>query len=148
MPSYELSLTLRILTRPELISSLKRTAETIVDQGGILRQFLSLGSGPLPYKMRAHTRVFKEGTYFLMKFDAPSTALDTLLDELRRDSDLIKSLLQKVEEPAKFECTLDEEMQPPAYRKDVLELVDESKKVIRHRYRQNTPGFSYYPFQR
>lgn len=68
MPSYELALTLRTLSKPELVSTLKRTAEAIIEQGGILRQFSSLGHNTLPYRMRAHNVWHKEASQFVMKF--------------------------------------------------------------------------------
>ena len=148
MPLYEASLTLKLLSRPELISSLKRSAETIVQQGGVLRQFLSLGTNPLPYRMKAHNTWHKEGTYFVMKFDAPSATIEILTDEFKRDIDLIRSHVVKLEERAKEECTLEEELQPPAYRKDVQKLLEEGRKSVRPMYKQNTPGFDYYPFQK
>lgn len=151
MPSYELSLLLRILSKPELVSTLKRTAETILDNGGVLRQFSSLGTSPLPIKMRSHNQIHKDGTYFVMKFDAPSSALDTLRDELHRDIDLVRFLVSKQEalDSKPFDCTLEDELQPPAYRKDVQKLIQDSKKEItRGGYKRNTPGFDYYPFQR
>lgn len=148
MPFYELSLTLRVLPRPELISSIKRSAETILQQGGVLRKFQSLGTNPLPFRMKAHNVWHKEGTYFVMKFDAPSSAIETLRDEFRRDIDLIRSQVVKCEEPVKFECTLEEELLPPAYRKDVQKLIDEGKKIVKPMFKQNTPGFDYFPFQK
>nr|CAG4651477.1 EOG090X0IQO [Simocephalus serrulatus] len=148
MPLYELTLTLRVLPRPELVSSLKRSAETILQQGGVLRQFLSLGTNPLPFRMKAHNIWHKEGTYFVMKFDAPSSALDNLRDEFRRDIDLIRSQVYRCEEPAKFECTLEEELQPAAYRKDVQKLIEEGKRNVKPMYKQNSPGFDYFPFQK
>ncbi|KAI9555716.1 hypothetical protein GHT06_018231 [Daphnia sinensis] len=148
MPLYELSLTLRTLSRPELIASLKRSAETILQQGGVLRQFVSLGTNPLPFKMKAHNVWHREGTYFVMKFDAPSSAIENLNDEFKRDIDLIRSHVVRCEEPVKHECTLEEEMKPPAYRKDVQQLIEEGRKVIRHKFKQNTPGFDFYPFQK
>lgn len=66
MPSYELSLLLRILPKQELVSTLKRTAEMILGQGGILRQFTSVGTKPLPFKMKAHNAIHREGQYFLL----------------------------------------------------------------------------------
>nr|CAG4635191.1 EOG090X0IQO [Alona affinis] len=152
MPSYELSLLLRILSKPELVSSLKRTAETISDHGGVLRQFTSLGTSPLPFKMRAHNQIHREGTYFVMNFDIPSSSLDTLRDELHRDIDLVRFLVSKEEglTSKPFECTLEEELQPPAYRKDVQKMIEEGQKQVRRQggYNRNTPGFDYYPFQR
>nr|CAG4636661.1 EOG090X0IQO [Eubosmina coregoni] len=148
MPSYELSLVLRILSKPELISTLKKTGENIVQHGGILRQFISMGTNPLPFKMKAHNVWHREGTYFVMKFDAPSSSMETLQDELRRDIDLIRSNLFKNEKRDKFECTLEEELQPPAYREDVKKLIEEGKIVNKPLYQQNSPGFDYYPFQK
>jgi small subunit ribosomal protein S6 len=148
MPSYELSLMLRVLSKPELVSSLKRSAETIVQQGGVLRQFISIGTKPLPFKIRAHTQWHREGTYFLMKFDAPSSAVEHLNDEFKRDIDLIRTHVVKCEEPVKQECTLEEELKSPAYRKDVQQLVEESRKTVRKQFKQNSPGFDYYPFQK
>nr|CAG4646708.1 EOG090X0IQO [Macrothrix elegans] len=148
MPAYELSLIVRSLARPELISSLKRAAETVVQQGGVLRQFHFLGKNPLPNRMKAHNVWHTEGNYFIMKFDAPSSSLEILNDELRRDIDLVRSHVVKLEEPVKFECTLEEESKPPAYRKSVQKLIEEGRKVERPMYKQNTPGFDYYPFQK
>ena len=83
-----------------------------------------------------------------MKFDAPTASMDIVMDELRRDIDLIKSNLFKQTEKVKFECTLDEELQPPAYREDVKKLIEEGKRVIKPGYQQKSPGFDYYPFQK
>jgi len=85
-----------------------------------------------------------------MTFDAPSASMDTLRDELRRDIDLIRHLVIQREIQAKsFDCTLEEELQPPAYRKDVQKLIEAGKnKVEKRRFWQNSPGFDYYPFQR
>ena len=47
-----------------------------------------------------------------------------------------------------FECTLEEEMQPPAYRKDVEKLIQEGRKQKQTFYQQRTPGYDYYPFQK
>nr|CAG4642192.1 EOG090X0IQO [Eurycercus lamellatus] len=104
MPSYELSLLIRLMSKPELVSSLKRTAETVLDQGGVLRKFISLGTNPLPIRMKAQNSWHREASQFVMKFDAPSSALDTIRDELRRDIDIIKHhlLQQEIEsEPLK-----------------------------------------------
>ena len=148
MPLYELSLILRVISKPELVTSLKRSAETIVQHGGVLRQFISMGTNPLPYKMKAHTHWHREGTYFLMKFDAPSAAVENLKDEFKRDIDLIRTYVVRCEEPMKNECTLEEELKSPAYRDDVKKLIEQGRKIVRNQFKQNTPGFDYYPFQK
>lgn len=148
MPLYEVSLVLRVLPRTDLVSSLKRSATTIIQQGGILRKFESLGTNPLPFKMKSHNAWHRKGTYFVMKFDAPSSSIEILSDEFQRDIDLIRSNIVKVEKPNKSECTLEEEMQPPAYRKDVQKLIEEGRKTIRPMYQQNSPGFDFNPFQK
>nr|CAG4649833.1 EOG090X0IQO [Scapholeberis mucronata] len=148
MPLYELSLTLRILPRTELISSIKRSADKILQQGGMLRQFQYLGTTPLPLKLRAHSAWHREGTYFLIKFDAPSASIDLLKDEFKRDIDLIRAFVVRCEKPVSFQCTLEEELQPPAYRADVQKLIEEGRKHIGQTYKQNSPGFDYFPFQK
>nr|CAG4638849.1 EOG090X0IQO [Cyclestheria hislopi] len=148
MPSYELSMILRKLSRPALVSTLKRTGEMILDQGGILRQFINLGTKPLPYKMSAHNLVHREGTYFVMKFDSSPNSIEELSDALLRDVDIIRPVIIRLDPPKKFECTLEEELQPPAYRKDVKKLIEEGRKIQEPMFKARTPGFDYYPFQK
>jgi len=148
MPSYELALTIKTLAKPELVSTLKRTAEIIIQQGGILRQFTSLGSNQLPYRMRAHNVWHKEGTQFIMKFDAPTNSIVNLNDAFKRDIDIIRQSFVKFDKVSHFDCTLGEEMQAPAYRKDVEELIKEGRKEKKPFYQQRTPGYDYYPFQK
>ncbi|KRF84048.1 small ribosomal subunit protein bS6m isoform X2 [Drosophila virilis] len=58
-----------------------------------------------------------------------------------------RALPFKVEEPEDYECTLHEEMLPPAYRKDVQELIDIAKRKQKPKYNYNS-GLDYYPFQK
>ena len=99
-------------------------------------------------KLRAHNTWYKEGTYFVVKFDAPTTSLEYLKDEFKRDIDLVKANIVKCEESANFNCTLDEELKPPAYRNDVHKLIEEGRKHVRPTYKQNSPGFDFFPFQK
>lgn len=52
-----------------------------------------------------------------------------------------------MEDPEKLECTLHDELQPPAYRKEVHKMMQIAKKYQKEKYPQNT-GLSYYPFQK
>lgn len=48
---------------------------------------------------------------------------DDLLEHYRRDIDIVRpsvSVMDKEEEEEKLECTLDEEIRPAPYRKDLL----------------------------
>lgn len=89
----------------------------------------------------------RSGSAFVFKFDAPPGAIQDLREEYGRDVDIIKKEIFKVEEPEKVECTLHEELQPPAYRKEVIEMMEEAKKKQKEKYPQNT-GLTYYPFQK
>ncbi|XP_030565405.1 probable 28S ribosomal protein S6, mitochondrial [Drosophila novamexicana] len=147
MPSYELALVLRQLPRPELISVIKRTAEAIFDKGGIIRKFENLGTRALPFKVSEHGVVHREATHFTITFDTAPTKLSDLKEEFGRDIDIIRRYIFKVEEPEEYKCTLHEEMLPPAYRKDVQELIDIAKRKQKPKYNYNS-GLDYYPFQK
>ena len=148
MPSYELSLVIRTLARPDLVSTLKRTAEMILDHGGILRKFTSLGNKPLPYRMKGNNMWHKEATYFLIQFDAPSAAMEQVADAVRRDIDVIRPHFFKMEPKTLFSCTLEEELKPPAYRKDVEDLIQEGRRTKPTYFKRNIPGIDYNPFQK
>ncbi|KAH8286871.1 hypothetical protein KR018_003570 [Drosophila ironensis] len=147
MPSYELALVLRQLPRPELISVIKRTAESILDKGGIIRRLENLGTRPLPHKVSEHGVVHREGTHFTIEFDTAPTKIADLKEEFGRDIDIVRRYIFKVEAPTEQPCTLHEEMLPPAYRKDVQELIASAQKNQKKKYNYNS-GLDYYPFQK
>lgn len=89
----------------------------------------------------------KIGYSFVLKFDVPPSAIQDLREEYGRDVDVIKRHVFRVDEPEEFECTLHEEMQPPAYRKEVIKMMEEAKKNQKEKYPQNT-NLTYYPFQK
>ncbi|XP_030380156.1 probable 28S ribosomal protein S6, mitochondrial [Scaptodrosophila lebanonensis] len=147
MPSYELALVLRQMPRPELISAIRRTAECILDSGGIIRKLENLGTRALPHKVSEHGVVHREGTHFNIAFDTSPTKIADLKEEFGRDIDIIRRHVFKIEEPEKFKCTLHQEMLPPAYRKDVQEMIEIAKRKQKPKYNYNS-GLDYYPFQK
>ncbi|XP_037933647.1 probable 28S ribosomal protein S6, mitochondrial [Teleopsis dalmanni] len=147
MPIYEVALCMRQMNRPELISAIKRTAVCILDNGGILRKLENLGTRALPYKISKHNLVHREGNYFNIIFNSSPQKIDDLREEFERDVDVIRQNIFKVEEPQKYMCTLDEELQPPAYRKDVQEMIEISKRKQKPKFKYNS-GLDYYPFQK
>lgn len=138
-----------ISLQPELISSLKRTADVIFDKGGFLRTLNNLGNRELPYRISSKGLVHKQGHFFTFEFDVPPQHLEDIAEEYSRDVDIVRKRIfniDKAEEP--LQCTLHEEMQPPAYRKDVQELIAiAERKKPKKRFNYNS-GLDYYPFQK
>lgn len=80
-------------------------------------------------------------------FQVPPQNVETLVEEYSRDVDILRNLVTKIEDLEPFDCTLEEETKPPAYRKEVIEMMRAAKRKQKEKYPQNT-GLSYYPFQK
>lgn len=61
-----------------------------MDRGAIVRSLENLGERALPYKMRSHSQQHRRGGYFLVDFHAPPTAVESVMDHLSRDTDVIR----------------------------------------------------------
>nr|CAD7576246.1 unnamed protein product [Timema californicum] len=105
---------------PEVVSTLKRTSEAIFETGGFIRKLENLGTREIPYKTSAHGQVHKKASYFLLKFDCPPKHLYDLSEGYGRDVDIVRHRVYKVKEPEQFECTIEEETKPPAYRQVII----------------------------
>ncbi|XP_064473495.1 small ribosomal subunit protein bS6m-like [Ornithodoros turicata] len=127
MPCYELTLIMRTMAKPDLISALKRTGEFILKNGAVLRKIENLGTKDLPMKMYRHGNTYTSGSYYLFTFDASLDMRRNLVDELRRDVDIIRNAIVSQSPGKPFECTLDDELLPPAYRPSVKKLMEEAK---------------------
>ncbi|CAG9770604.1 unnamed protein product [Ceutorhynchus assimilis] len=147
MITYELMLLLRIMPKPEVKQVLQRTADQIFGKGGFIRKIENLGTRDMPYKTSSHGMVHKQASYFLYEFNVPPSSLADLLDEYARDVDVIRRRIYKKREPEPFECTLQEEILPPPYRKDVQDMIADAKKHDKPKFQSNT-GLDYYPFQK
>lgn len=147
MPTYELALMLRTMARPELVSTLKRTTESIFSRGGFLRKLDFLGDKQLPYRIHKNSQKHFTGSAFVVTFDVPPKCIADLMEEYSRDVDVLKRQIFKIEEPSNAECTLSDELQPPAYRKEVIQMMKVAAKGQKEKYPQNT-GLKYYPFQK
>nr|XP_010588728.1 28S ribosomal protein S6, mitochondrial [Loxodonta africana] len=90
MPRYELALILKAMRRPETAAALKRTIEALMDRGAIVRNLENLGERALPYKMSTHNQQHTRGGYFLVDFYAPTTTVESIMDHLSRDTDVIR----------------------------------------------------------
>nr|CAD7438793.1 unnamed protein product [Timema bartmani] len=105
---------------PEVVSTLKRTSEAIFETGGFIRQLENLGTREIPYKTSAHGQVHKKASYFLLRFDCPPKHLYDLSEGYGRDVDIVRHRMYKVKDPEQFECTIEEETKPPAYRQVII----------------------------
>ncbi|XP_028732883.1 28S ribosomal protein S6, mitochondrial [Peromyscus leucopus] len=90
MPRYELALILKAMRRPETAAALKRTLESLMDRGAIVRNLENLGERVLPYKISSHGQQHSRGGYFLVDFYAPTSAVESILDHLARDIDVVR----------------------------------------------------------
>ncbi|XP_022911463.1 small ribosomal subunit protein bS6m isoform X2 [Onthophagus taurus] len=131
----------------ELTTSLKRTANTIFEKGGVIRKIENLGTRDMPHKQSAHGVVYKQASYFMIEFNAPPKDLADIDEQYSRDIDIIRRRIYKKQKEESIECTLHEEMLPPLYRKSVQELVQQARKLDKPKFKYNS-GLDYYPFQK
>ncbi|XP_043280963.1 probable 28S ribosomal protein S6, mitochondrial [Venturia canescens] len=149
MPTYEMPILFRVMTRPEVVSTLKRVASAIFNKGGFIRKIDNLGLQPTPYKTKAHGHIHREANYFILHFDVPPLSLEDINEEYLRDIDIIRARIYKKEEEPMPPCTLHTEILPPAYRPSVQKMVETARKQSRNKHAWNShSGLHYYPFQR
>uniref|UniRef100_A0A023FTD1 Small ribosomal subunit protein bS6m n=1 Tax=Amblyomma parvum TaxID=251391 RepID=A0A023FTD1_AMBPA len=140
MPAYEMTMILRTLTKPEIASALKRTGEYLLKNGAILRYIQNLGTKELPLKMSRHGHRNWHGSYFLYRFDGPPDLATSVRGEIKRDVDVIRATTIILDPPKTINCTLEEEMQPPAYRPSVKALMAQSKMKEKQTFEKHTDG--------
>ncbi|XP_072292756.1 small ribosomal subunit protein bS6m [Eucyclogobius newberryi] len=105
MPRYELALILKTLKRPETAAAVRRTVETLMERGAVVRDLENLGERLLPYKITKHNQKHDTGTYFLVDFYASPNILKSLMDHLNRDVDVVRpSVLKKEENVSSQSC--------------------------------------------
>ncbi|KAK7902200.1 hypothetical protein WMY93_018969 [Mugilogobius chulae] len=105
MPRYELALILKALKRPETAAVVRRTVETLMERGAVVRDLENLGERLLPYKITKHNQKHDRGTYFLVDFYASPSILKSLMDHLNRDIDVVRpSVLKKEEKLPNSSC--------------------------------------------
>ncbi|KAM3606775.1 uncharacterized protein V6R79_023026 [Siganus canaliculatus] len=95
MPRYELALILKAMQRPETAAALRRTVETLMERGAVVRDLENLGERLLPYKITKHNQRHDRGSYFVVDFYAAPNMLTGLLDHLHRDVDVVRPTVLK-----------------------------------------------------
>ncbi|XP_046433162.1 probable 28S ribosomal protein S6, mitochondrial [Neodiprion virginianus] len=147
MPTYELAMLLRVMPKTDIVSTLKRTANTIFSTGGIIRKIDSLGFKKMPFKTSAHSLVHREANYFIIYFDAPPSKIFDLDEAFGRDVDVVRRRIYKQDSEPPEPCTLADEIKPPPYRSEVQKMLEMAKKAKKPQFSYNT-GLDYYPFQK
>lgn len=129
MPFYELMLVLRQMPKKEVVACLKRTADVIWKEDGVIRRVDYLGLNKLPFSSRGLNEGAKvhEGNYFLYHLSIGNQRIGKLRPEFKLDVDILNhytALSDESKVPDDYQCTLDEELQPPSFRKSVQPLLE------------------------
>ncbi|XP_068424514.1 small ribosomal subunit protein bS6m [Clinocottus analis] len=105
MPRYELALILKAMQRPGTSAALRRTVETLMDRGAVVRDIENLGERLLPYRITKHNQRHNRGAYFLVDFYGAPSILTGLLDHLHRDVDVVRpTVLKKDDQVPSSNC--------------------------------------------
>lgn len=130
MPFYELMMVLRPMPKKEVVDCLKRAANIVWKGSGVINKIEYLGFNRLPWSAKGENEGEKtrEGSYFLYHISMNNRDIKFLKPEFKLEVDIINysaSLSDDSKISPDYECTLHEELQPPAYRKSVQPLLDE-----------------------
>ncbi|KAF7251094.1 28S ribosomal protein S6, mitochondrial, partial [Varanus komodoensis] len=90
-----MQLSIQQLNTLETAAALKRTVETLMERGAVVRNLENLGERALPYRISEHNEVHTRGGYFLVDFHSSPTIISALKDHLRRDIDIVRSTIIK-----------------------------------------------------
>ncbi|ESO12414.1 hypothetical protein HELRODRAFT_62093 [Helobdella robusta] len=104
MPQYELSVIFKALGRMDLSKAIKRTSETILNSGGVIRSFDNVGLRKLPYKMFKHGNRYDEGNYYIIKFDCPPNIVPDLKAHFNLDLDIVRPKILRQEKEISRPC--------------------------------------------
>lgn len=129
MPLYELNLILKPLPKKDLVACLKRVAGLIWKEDGVIRKIDYLGTGKLAYAVRGkeEDERFEEGSRFIYHTSLNSKVIPNIRPEIKLDLDVISQKFIRADQsiiPDDYVCTLDEELQPPAFRKSIQPLLN------------------------
>ncbi len=132
MRRYELMLVLRPdLADDKVQASLERMARAIAAGGGQIVKQAPWGRRRLAYPIDHH----REGSYYVILFEAPATAIVELERGLLISEEVLRHLVTRVERPLKasrgHEADADVEVSPPPSDEeepeDEVGLIDESE---------------------
>ncbi|GBO16615.1 hypothetical protein AVEN_21805-1, partial [Araneus ventricosus] len=112
----------------DLAATLKRVGTLLLDHGVVLLNLQNLGTRDLPYKVKKEEIFYYKGSYFVYKFTGSPAIFSKVKEVCDRDTDILKLGFVDVYKGDPKDCTLEEELLPPALRPSVKKLLEESKK--------------------
>ena len=123
MRRYELMLVLRPdLAEDRIQATLDRITRSISAAEGQLVKVSPWGRRRLAYQIGQ----FREGSYYIVLFDAPAAAVDEVERGLRITEELLRHLVTRVERPAARRAESDE-VPPEEEEEPQGEVIDESE---------------------
>jgi len=136
MPSYELFLITKRLSKKDLVSCLKRTGELVLNSNGILRKIENMGTRSLPFRFTTGipgNKNYTSGNFFLYHCDVPPQTIYKIADSIKMDTDIMRVYFdeKKVKIADDYVCTLDEELKPPALRPSIQSLVRQNEERLK-----------------
>lgn len=129
MPFYELTLITRSLSKPDLVKTLVRAGNTLLNQGAVIEKVESLGHRDLAYRRIAkqtNEKVYASNM-FLFWTHMSREMRETVDKILRQDLDTVHVGIVAHEEKQPIECNLEELLKPPAERQAVKDLREKQK---------------------
>eukprot|EP00088_Acartia_fossae_P066774 TRINITY_DN8292_c0_g1_i4.p1 TRINITY_DN8292_c0_g1~~TRINITY_DN8292_c0_g1_i4.p1 ORF type:complete len:152 (-),score=20.78 TRINITY_DN8292_c0_g1_i4:212-667(-) len=151
MPTYELTVIMKKMPRPQLVEALKRVGNCIYDNDGYIRNIQSLGERKLPNIKHVHNEKHTEGTYMLFEFDSKTDAIPPLKTTFTNDRDIVQKYVKALDKDADIECpkVFDSELLSPSERPSIQEMIKEGRRAPRFRkIWDNRTGLSYDPFHK
>lgn len=98
MPFYELvCISQANLATGVMSGLLKRSAETVLDRGGVVRGFVNMGKDvPLPYRMKRHMQYHTHGFIWFMRYYCNPKTSDILMGQLKLDQRVVRCNVVKL----------------------------------------------------
>lgn len=103
MPRYDILLITRALGKDGLAGVVRRAANCVYEQEGVIRKMYNMGEQELPYRMKAHAEWHTYGRYFLLDVHLNTDVLIFLKKELKFDFDIIKPSIIKTADLIKLQ---------------------------------------------
>mmetsp|Transcript_5883 Transcript_5883/g.8612 ORF Transcript_5883/g.8612 Transcript_5883/m.8612 type:complete len:140 (-) Transcript_5883:138-557(-) len=100
MPLYEVIFYVTSHLRPEQsIPILKRQANIVFNNRGVIRRLSNLGIFPLAYPISKDSQRHHKARQIVMLFDAPPNCVDSLVNSLNKESSIFRYHIEKQNDP-------------------------------------------------